>query len=301
VAKFPSDIHFVRFRVLLFDTHPCWQERAMTAAPPGPNLFSILTNEHDVHYRTRREAFVFSLLGQAAILGLIVYFTSFVIQNTHHVASPVPLLRDLPLIFSGDNGGGGGNHDPLPASHGNPPRASLDVPIVPATVIVPKEQPKLAVEETVMMAPDIKLPADAQIGDPSSPFSKLRSDGPGGPTGVGTGCCGGIGPRTGPYVGDGTPGFVPMGRGMTAPQAIYSPEPSFSDEARKAKVQGIVLLMIVVGKDGRPYDVHVRQSLGMGLDEKAIEAVKNWRFRPATLNGQPVATQIAVEVNFHLY
>jgi TonB family protein len=92
-----------------------------------------------------------------------------------------------------------------------------------------------------------------------------------------------------------------MGRGMTAPQAIYSPEPSFSDEARKAKVQGIVLLMIVVGKDGRPYDVHVRQSLGMGLDEKAIEAVKNWRFRPATLNGQPVATQIAVEVNFHLY
>jgi TonB family protein len=59
--------------------------------------------------------------------------------------------------------------------------------------------------------------------------------------------------------------------------------------------------MIVVGKDGRPYDVHVRQSLGMGLDEKAIEAVKNWRFRPATLNGQPVATQIAVEVNFHLY
>jgi TonB family protein len=88
---------------------------------------------------------------------------------------------------------------------------------------------------------------------------------------------------------------------MTTPQAIYSPEPSFSDEARKAKMQGIVLLMVVVGKDGRPSDIHVRQSLGMGLDEKAIEAVKNWRFRPATFNGQPVATQIAVEVDFHLY
>ena len=59
--------------------------------------------------------------------------------------------------------------------------------------------------------------------------------------------------------------------------------------------------MIVVGKDGKPYDIRVRQSLGMGLDEKAIEAVRRWRFRPATLNGQPVATQIAVEVNFRLY
>jgi TonB family protein len=66
------------------------------------------------------------------------------------------------------------------------------------------------------------------------------------------------------------------------PEAIYSPEPSFSDEARKAKFQGIVMLMVVVGTDGRPYNIRVRQSLGMGLDEQAIAAVKNWRFRPAT-------------------
>jgi TonB family protein len=85
------------------------------------------------------------------------------------------------------------------------------------------------------------------------------------------------------------------------PQPIYSPEPSFSDEARKAKFQGIVQLMVVVGSDGHVYNIRVRQSLGMGLDEKAIEAVKNWRFRPATLNGQPVSTQIAVQVDFHLY
>lgn len=89
--------------------------------------------------------------------------------------------------------------------------------------------------------------------------------------------------------------------GVTVPQLIFSPEPSFSDEARKAKAQGIVLLVLVVGKDGRAYDIHVRQSLGMGLDEKAIEAVTVWRFRPATLNGKPVATQIAVQVDFHLY
>jgi len=58
---------------------------------------------------------------------------------------------------------------------------------------------------------------------------------------------------------------------------------------------------VVVGKDGRPYNIRVGQSLGMGLDEQAIEAVRNWRFRPATFNGQPVATQIAVQVDFHLY
>jgi periplasmic protein TonB len=88
---------------------------------------------------------------------------------------------------------------------------------------------------------------------------------------------------------------------VSVPEVIYNPEPSFSEEARKSKTQGIVLLLIVVGKDGKPSDIHVRQSLGMGLDEKAIEAVNRWRFRPAMLNGQPVATQIAVEVNFRLY
>ena len=89
--------------------------------------------------------------------------------------------------------------------------------------------------------------------------------------------------------------------GVTVPEAIYSPEPSFSEEARQAKAQGVVVLLLVVGKDGHPYNIRLGQSLGMGLDEKAIEAVSRWRFRPATLNGQPVATQIAVQVDFHLY
>jgi periplasmic protein TonB len=66
-------------------------------------------------------------------------------------------------------------------------------------------------------------------------------------------------------------------------------------------VEGIVQLLVVVGRDGRTYDVRVSQSVGMGLDEQAIEAVRKWRFRPATLNGQAVAAQIAVQVDFHLY
>jgi len=275
----------------------------MTAATPdsGPSFFSSLSIQ-DSCGKTRQEAFAFSLLGQAVVLGIVIYFTSCVIRTPppdliHRVAS-----LDLPLIFSGKNGGGGGGRDLLPASRGNLPRASLDPQIVPPTVDVPKEMPKLPMDETVVIAPEIKYPQGGQIGDPSSPFSSWVSNGPGGPGGIGKGCCGGVGDSVGPHVGSGPSGIYPAGKGgVTVPQIIYSPEPNFSDEARKSKTQGVVLLMIVVGADGTPNHIRVQQSLGMGLDEKAIEAVSRWRFRPATFNGQPVATQIAVEVNFRLY
>jgi len=275
---------------------------AATSGPSGPNLFSTFSGEGNGIYRTRREAFLFSLMGQALIVGLLTYFTSCVIENhPPGVRLRFPKLDDLPLVFSGSNGGGGGGLDPLPASHGNLPRASLDPQIVPPTVIVPKEMPKLPVEETIIVAPDIKLLQGGPIGDPLSRFS-TSSNGPGGPGGIGTGCCDGIGDSTGPHFGSGPPGIYPAGKqGVTTPQVIYNPEPSFSEEARKSKTQGTVMLLVVVGKDGRTYNIRVGQSLGMGLDERAIEAVSRWRFKPATLNGQPVATQIAVEVDFHLY
>ena len=275
----------------------------MTVAPAGPTqLFSAFSEQGNRMYGTRREAFLFSLLGQALIVGLLTYFTCCLIGTPPRIVGPIAKFRDLPLVFSGSNGGGGGNFDELPASRGDPPRASLDNQIVPPTVMMPTEMPKLPAYETVMVAPEVKLPEGGQIGDPMSQFSRVLSNGPGGPGGIGKGCCDGVGDLTGPYLGSGPPGVFPAGkRGVTVPQVIYNPEPSFSDEARKAKVQGMVLLLLIVGKDGRPYDVRVGQSLGMGLDEKAIEAVGRWRFRPATLNGQPVATQIAVEVDFHLY
>jgi len=275
---------------------------AATSGPSGSDLFSLFSCGSGNLYRTRREPFVFSLLGQALILGVFVYFTSCMIRNPPGSGLRIPRPDELPLIFSGHNGGGGGSLDPLPASRGNLPRATLTTPLAPPTVVLSKEMPRLPVEETVMIAPDVKLPQGGQIGDPTSAFSKWLSNGPGGPGGIGKGCCDGVGDSTGPYAGSGPPGIYPAGKqGVTIPQAIYSPEPSFSDEARKAKMQGVVMLLLVVGKDGRTYNIRVGQSLGMGLDEKAIEAVSRWRFKPATLNGQPVATQIAVEVDFHLY
>ena len=275
----------------------------MTAASPGPgpSLFSILSHESDLLPRNRRETFLLSLCGQAAVLALVIYFTSCIAHYPPSLPDGFSRpIRDLPLIFSGSNGGGGGDHDPLPPSHGAPPPGTLETPIVPPSVIVLKDPSKLQVDSSVVMAPDVQFPPD-QIGDPSSEFTKALSNGPGGPNGIGTGCCGGDGSSTGPYAGNGPPGIVPLGKGVTAPQVIFNPEPTFSDEARKSKTQGRVTLLLVVGKDGLPYDIRVRESLGMGLDEKAIDAVNHWRFRPATFNGLPVATRVEVEVDFHLY
>lgn len=165
----------------------------------------------------------------------------------------------------------------------------------------PKEMPKLAVPQSAELAPEIKLSAGTQIGDPWA-ISRILSNGPGGPGGVGEGCCNGVGPDGGPGAGPGPGGRYIAGlNGVTLPRAIYSPEPTFSDEARKSKTQGNVVLLLNVGADGRAHDVRVQSSLGMGLDEKAIEAVSTWRFLPATYKGKPVDAQIAIEVNFHLY
>jgi periplasmic protein TonB len=275
----------------------------MTAAPAGPSDPLFLTYDDHRLYRTRREAFLFSLLGQSVAVGLILLFVRSVTEQPPGVIGHLPtdLKGIFPLVYPGPSGGGGGTFDKLPASHGVLPPSSL-MQLTPPTVIVPKEMPKLPVSQSVILAPEIKIPEGAQYGDPMAAMSNWLSNGRGGPSGVGDGCCNGVGPSLGPGAGPGPGGIYLAGmHGVTLPVVIYNPEPSFSDEARKSKTQGSVVLMLVVGTDGRTYDVRVQNSLGMGLDEKAIETVSTWRFHPATLNGQPVAARIAVEVNFHLY
>jgi len=88
--------------------------------------------------------------------------------------------------------------------------------------------------------------------------------------------------------------------GVSAPVAIYKIEPVYTEEARKAKFQGAVGLSITVDERGLPRNFKVVKPMGVGLDEKAIEAVQQWRFKPAQLNGKPVAVLAAVEVNFRL-
>jgi TonB family protein len=96
-------------------------------------------------------------------------------------------------------------------------------------------------------------------------------------------------------------GAYRVGGGVSAPRALYAPDPEYSDEARKAGVSGMVVLWMVVDANGRPQQIRVQRALGNGLDEKAIEAVRQWKFDPARKDGQAVPVMINVEVNFKLY
>jgi TonB family protein len=101
--------------------------------------------------------------------------------------------------------------------------------------------------------------------------------------------------------GERVPPALRVGGAVSAPRAIFAPDPEYSEEARRAGYQGTVVLWVVVGADGLPHDIRVQRTLGKGLDEKAIEAVRKWKFEPAKKDGVPVAVQINVETNFRLY
>lgn len=95
--------------------------------------------------------------------------------------------------------------------------------------------------------------------------------------------------------------YTPGKNGVTFPRAIKQAPPEYSDEARRKKLEGTVLLSLVVTANGDTADIKVTRALGSGLDEKAIDAVREWKFEPATKDGKPVAVNIAVEVSFHVY
>lgn len=218
---------------------------------------------------------------------------------------------DLPVLpvsktMSG-GGGGGGDRDKLQASQGRLPKQSMQQ-ITPPMAVVRNLQPKLEVPPTIVVPPDIHLqqPNLPDLGDPLSHLPSVPSNGTGSGSGIGSGSGGGVGsgegPGYGPGRGGGTGGGVfRVGGGVSAPKVIYQPDPEFSEEARKAKFQGTCVVWFVVGPDGKTRDIRVHRTLGLGLDEKAVEAVKNWRFEPAMKDGKPVAVQVSAEVSFRLY
>ena len=116
---------------------------------------------------------------------------------------------------------------------------------------------------------------------------------------VGLGTGNGFGPGT---AGNAGGGVYQIGGGVSAPVAIHSAEAEFSDEARRAKYQGVCLISLIVDAQGNPQNMRVVRALGMGLDEKAIEAMRKYKFKPAMKDGKtPVPVRITIEVDFHLY
>ncbi|HEX4595329.1 MAG TPA: energy transducer TonB [Bryobacteraceae bacterium] len=160
-----------------------------------------------------------------------------------------------------------------------------------------RPDPKLPMPMTVAFeSPTVQIDTQ-QIGDPASllPNGGLGSHGV---DGIGRGFCRGIGDES-----SGKPGIdgsARAGHKITPPQLIYKVEPEFSEEARKAKYQGVVVLAIEVDASGHPRNLRVLEQLGLGLDEKAIEAVSQWRFRPGYQDGRPVVTSATVQVSFRL-
>jgi protein TonB len=250
----------------------------------------------------------------ALIIGFTIWARKAVTEAPKQQAIVTPLIApdDIPILKPSKTvaggGGGGGDRDKFQAPKGKLPKLAMEQ-ITPPAVVVRNDHPKLAVAPTVVVPPQIKMAMNnlPNLGVPTSKLpSGPPSNGTGSGGGIGSGSGGGVGVGEGPGVGAGRGGgtgggVFHVGGGVSAPSPIFDPSPEYSEEARKAKFQGTSVVSLIVGPDGLPRNIRVSRSLGLGLDEKAIEAVKQWRFKPAEKDGKPVAVEISVEVDFHLY
>jgi periplasmic protein TonB len=271
-------------------------------------------------YKFQRSSLLFSgLLHLLALAGLLL-LPRLYLQQTNKIkltVTQVSLLVPSKLILhlpdkpgTSGGGGGGGRRESTPASLGRLPRAA-DRQLTPPVLKVVNLNPVLPVEPTVI-APELsQLPAVnlPYYGDPFG-VPGPPSSGPGTGGGIGSGTGGGVGPGKGGGVGSGEGGgfgggefggrVYRVGGGVTPPTIIYRVEPAYSEEARKARYQGTVVLSAIVRKDGALEVLKVIRGVGLGLDENAIRALKQWKFRPGEKDGNPVDVALYVEVNFSL-
>ena len=255
--------------------------------------FSIFPADH--------RSFLVSCVSHAALVLLIA---SGIWVGQRPIIKTTEILTSK-LTFLGSGGGGGGEHNPIPATNGTPPKFSTQQ-LAPPVIVVRSPNPPLPVDPTVLGPPQLTLPQSNRIGDLMSSNVIIPSNGTGSSGGAGSGSHDGLGSGTGPGVGDGSDGGYGRGasaarRGVIAPRAIYDPEPEYSEEARKVHFQGVVVLSVIVDQGGHARDIRVARSVGLGLDERAIEAVKKWKFEPGMKDGHPVAVGVNVEVNFRLF
>jgi TonB family protein len=268
--------------------------------------------------------------GMASVLiHILVLATALVLAGYRPVE---PFAREGPAIFvgaamvlpiegdggEGGGGGGGGKEEETPASGGTIPEAAtvqyLPPDPGPPKPLLPAEEP-LDLRATVQMP--IHLPYDwtQPIGDITSPREGHSSSGPGRGGGIGPGDGTGIGPGNGPGVGPGARGGMgggpdggvgPSGgpgiSGFSPPVILEDPKPPYTEEARKARTEGILVLSAIIRTDGRVDGIRIVKGLGYGLDESAIRTIAGkWRFRPAVSGGRPIECPVTIEVTFRLY
>ena len=237
----------------------------------------------------------------AALILLIFFWGARVVHDMNvkkqmeltTLSTPPPMTPKLQTM-----GGGGGQRGPTPVTKGHLPKFA-DTQITPPKA-PPMEEPKIRMPDpTIEVQKDLKMANNnmPNIGMPNSPLVG-SSMGNGSGSGLGSGNGSGLGPGSGGNYGG---GLRKIGGGVSTPVVIYQVEPEFSEEARKAKFMGVVLVNLIVDAQGRPQNVYTLRGVGMGLDEKAIEAVKQYRFKPAMEGGKPVPVTLNIEVNFQIF
>ena len=265
-------------------------------------------------YKFRSTSLVYSTLIHVTLVLAVILVPTMIMkgrQNTQANPTHVTLLEPTGLVNlppkseKAGGGGGGGRREPTPASKGKLPRLS-DIQLTPPTPKIVNLDPVLPVEPTLIVPqlaqlPNVNLP---NYGDPLG-IPGPPSSGPGTGGGIGTGTGGGVGPGKGGGYGPGEGGGVGggvfrVGGGVSAPSVVFRIEPTYSEEARKAKYQGVVVLSAIVRRDGSIEILRVVRGLGLGLDENAINALRQWKFRPGMKNGIPVDVALNIEVNFSL-
>jgi periplasmic protein TonB len=265
-------------------------------------------------YGRQPKSFMMSTGFQIGVVALLfTVFSTKVVQDQVKQVTALVMPADLdpympkaaPKKRTMGGGGGGGDRSPLPASKGRLPKVSLRQ-FTPPMAVVNNPNPKLTMDPSIIAPPDVNLPQVnmSQYGDPLAKIGP-PSNGPGSGGGIGSGSGGGVGSGKGGGFGPGEGGGVGggvfrVGGGVTAPALLFKKEPEYSEEARKAKYQGTVLLYIEVDPSGKATNMKVVRSLGLGLDEKAMEAVRQWKFKPGYKDGKPVTVAATIEVNFRL-
>jgi len=288
-----------------------------------PKLPPLKVTSQPVKVRSiwsRDEAFGPSQIAALAVhIGLIVLL---VVPLYHTITNPTPTVIAINVgpddispytskIPAGKNvahgGGGGGERNPVPASRGKLPKFA-PMQLTPPMAAIRNPNPRLAVTPTLIGPPDLKMPSP-NLPNYGDPLARIITDsnGSGSGGGIGSGSGGGIGSGTGGGLGPGEGGGTGGGiynagtGGYGVPSCLYCPDPKYSEEARKVKFMGTVVVQAVVNADGHATNIQVVKDPGMGLGEKAMEAVKTWQFKPATgPNGKPAATVVTIEVAFRL-
>jgi protein TonB len=266
----------------------------------------------------------------AGLLAAMVFITSLGVRTEPAERRPADPVRLVFLATPGPGGGGGGGglRQPKPAARAEIKGASrLRSPIavprrpdpepvkrVETPPAAPKPSPEPAPPPPAppapappVVAPVVTSPADAndRAGVPTDTAATAPSQGPGIGGGTGSGTGSGSGPGNGAGIGDGSiagmgGGPYRPGSGITPPSIQREVKPIYSEEGRRRGVEGDVVMEVVVRADGTIGAVRVLQGLGFGLDQRAADAVRQWRFSPARRFGTPVDVMVEIAVEFRL-